>query len=76
MQTTILVTTTDVEMRGRVLGILSLCIGAGPIGVLQIGPLVAAVGEQTGLAIVVAEGVILLIAAAVVWPVLLKKRLQ
>ena len=73
MQTTILVTTTDVAMRGRVLGVLSLCIGVGPMGAVQVGPLVAAVGEQAALAIVVAEGAALLLAAAAIWPLLLRR---
>lgn len=70
MQTTILVRASTPAMRGRVLGVLSLAIGAGPLGALQVGPLVALVGEQTALTVVVAEGVLMIVAAGLVWPML------
>ena len=70
MQTTILVRASAPAMRGRVLGVLSLAIGAGPLGALQVGPLVSAVGEQTTLTVIVAEGVLMLVAAGFVWPML------
>ncbi len=70
MQTTILVRASAPAMRGRVLGVLSLAIGAGPLGALQVGPLVGAVGEQTALTIVVAEGLVMLLIAGAIWPML------
>ena len=73
MQTTILISTTDVAMRGRVLGVLSLCIGAGPLGAVQVGPLTSALGAQGGLAIIVAEGALLMVGAVIVWPVILRR---
>jgi len=70
MQTTILVRASTPAMRGRVLGVLSLAIGAGPLGALQLGPLVALVGEQTALTVVVTEGLVMLVATGLVWPML------
>ena len=70
MQTTILVRATAPAMRGRVLGVLSLAIGAGPLGALQVGPLVSAFGEQMALTVVVAEGLVALLAVGLVWPML------
>ncbi|MCZ6706859.1 MAG: MFS transporter [Chloroflexi bacterium] len=70
MQTTILVQTTSAEMRGRVLGTLSLAIGIGPLGALQVGPLSAAVGDQSTLTVIVLEGIVLLIMVAAARPVL------
>ncbi|MBT5774135.1 MAG: hypothetical protein HOH95_07125, partial [Dehalococcoidia bacterium] len=43
---------------------------AGPLGALQVGPLVGAVGEQTALTIVVAEGLVMLLIAGAIWPML------
>lgn len=70
MQTTILVRASAPAMRGRVLGVLSLAIGAGPLGALQVGPLVGAVGEQTALTIVMAEGLVMLLIVGAIWPML------
>jgi MFS family permease len=70
MQTTILVRAAAPAMRGRVLGVLSLAIGAGPLGALQVGPLVSAFGEQTALTMVVAEGLVALLAVGMRWPML------
>jgi MFS family permease len=70
MQTTILVRSTSVAMRGRVLGVLSLSIGAGPVGALQVAPLTSAVGNQTTLTILVVEGMVLLAVVGLVFPVL------
>jgi MFS family permease len=70
MQTTILVRAATPAMRGRVLGVLSLAIGAGPLGALQVGPLVSAFGEQTALTVVVAEGLVALFAVGMRWPML------
>jgi MFS family permease len=68
MQTSILMRASSPAMRGRVLGVLSLAIGAGPLGALQVTPLVAAVGEQGALTIVILEGLALMAVIAVVWP--------
>jgi len=68
MQTTILVREAAPAMRGRVLGVLSLAIGAGPLGALQVGPLVSALGEQGALTVVILEGLVMLAVVGVVWP--------
>lgn len=68
MQTSILMRASSPAMRGRVLGVLSLAIGAGPLGALQVTPLVAAVGEQGALTIVILEGLAMLVVIGVVWP--------
>jgi len=70
MQTTILVRASAPAMRGRVLGVLSLAIGAGPLGALQVGPLVAAFDEPTALLVIVAEGIAMLVATGLIWPML------
>ncbi len=70
MQTTILMRATSPAMRGRVLGVLSLAIGAGPVGALQVGPLVAGLGEQTTLTVLVLEGIVGLVLVGAFWPML------
>tara|TARA_Y100000588_G_scaffold387660_1_gene485913 strand:+ start:728 stop:1999 length:1272 start_codon:yes stop_codon:yes gene_type:complete len=72
MQTAILMRATAPAMRGRVLGVLSLAIGAGPLGALQVSPLVIAVGEQGALSIVILEALAMLVVAGFIWPVLRK----
>ena len=37
MQSVIVVSSTRPEMRGRVLGVLAVAIGSGPIGALHVG---------------------------------------
>ena len=68
MQTSILMRASAPAMRGRVLGVLSLAIGAGPLGALQVTPLVSAVGEQTTLTIVILEGLVMLVVVGIIWP--------
>lgn len=44
MQSTIILSRTDPAMRGRVMGLLACAIGSAPIGALQMGLLIEAVG--------------------------------
>src|SRR4030088_1445776 len=44
MQTTLILTEAPLAMRSRVMGIVTVCIGTGPLGVLAIGML----SEQLG----------------------------
>ncbi len=46
MQPTLIILGTPAEMRSRVLGLLSVCIGLGPIGFLVLGVLAEAVGAS------------------------------
>ena len=54
----------------RVVGVLSLAIGAGPLGALQVRPLVSALAEQGALTVVILEGMVMLVVVGVVWPML------
>ncbi len=73
MQTTLLIRVSSPEMRGRVLGALSFCIGLGPLTAVQIGPLVSYIGFQYGLFVVLLEGAILLAATAYFFPTIIQK---
>ncbi|WP_206020769.1 MFS transporter [Roseococcus sp. SYP-B2431] len=54
MQTSVVMTTAPVEIRSRVLGLVTTCIGMSPVGVLTIGALSDAFGPR--LAILVMGG--------------------
>jgi MFS family permease len=46
MQTTLMLTETPIEMRSRLMGIVTVCIGTGPLGVLAIGALAEPLGPR------------------------------
>ena len=58
MQSTIVVIAAREEMRGRALGVISLAIGAGPIGALMIGTLAETTTPATAVAIFATIGLI------------------
>ncbi len=45
-------------MRARVLGLLSMCVGMGPIGILHLGAMVSWLGASTATALIGAEGLL------------------
>ncbi len=67
MQTTIMFTLAPPEMRGRVMGVLTVCIGSGPLGMLHIGLLAGWLGASTAVLVVALEGIVILAIAAWVW---------
>ena len=60
MQSAIMFSEAPPEIRSRLMGILSVCIGAGPLGVLHAGWLAGMVGGSTALTIIAAEGLVAL----------------
>ena len=58
MQSTIVVIAAREEMRGRALGVISLAIGAGPIGALMIGALAETTTPATAVAVFATIGLI------------------
>jgi MFS family permease len=64
MQTSLIITHAPPHIRSRLMGLLTVCIGAGPIGILLVGALASVLGplgavdaiELTGLAAVIAAG--------------------
>ena len=67
MQTAIMFTLAPPEMRGRVMGVLSVCIGASPLGMLHIGLMARLLSAPTAVLLVAVEGVVALALAAVLW---------
>ncbi len=70
MQTTLVVTSAAPEMRGRALGALSLSIGSGPLGALNIGAMASLLGAPLATTISSAEGLAALALVGLAWPVL------
>ena len=68
MQTTLIYGIAPPEMRGRLLGILSLTIGAGVIGFTNIGLMGELFGGATAVRIVAAEGLVAIVLLGLRWP--------
>jgi MFS family permease len=68
MQSTILFLAAPAELRSRVMGVLTVSIGAGPIGMLHVGWLADWLGPSTAVAVMAIEGLIAVTVAAIAWP--------
>jgi MFS family permease len=64
MQATLVYLAAPAEMRSRILGVLSVCIGTGPIGFVWLGWLADRIGAHNATA---ATGVVGLVALAATW---------
>jgi MFS family permease len=65
LQATIVYLAAPAEMRSRILGVLSVCIGTGPVGFVWLGWLADLIGAPHATAI---TGVMGLLALAATWP--------
>jgi predicted MFS family arabinose efflux permease len=65
MQATLIYLAAPPEMRSRMYGVLSVCIGSGPIGFLALGVLADLIGASAATAL---SGTVGLCALAVTWP--------
>lgn len=70
MQSTIVMLVAPEQMRGRALGIVTLAIGAGPIGALIVGGLSAAKGAPFALGLLAAVGVACIVLVGLTMPAL------
>ncbi|HZD25605.1 MAG TPA: MFS transporter [Alphaproteobacteria bacterium] len=68
MQSTLIYLLSPPETRGRMLGLLSVCIGTAPIGFAHIGLLADWLGAPAALLVMGAEGLAALFAAWLAWP--------
>lgn len=64
MQATLVYLSAPPDMRSRILGVLSVCIGTGPIGFIWLGWLADLVGAPNAIAV---TGVVGLLALAMTW---------
>ena len=70
MQATILFESTAPEMRRRIMGVLVMCIGSGPLGMLHTGALAEWFGADVAIGVVAAEGLACLALTLWAWPAL------
>lgn len=69
MQSTIAMLSAPREMRGRMMGLLSLCIGSGtPLGTTEIGALAGTFGTQWAISVNDLAALVLLVSAMVLTP--------
>ena len=67
LQATIVYLAAPVHMRSRVLGVLAVCIGTGPIGFLWLGWLADRIGAPDAMAITGGAGLLALVATWPMW---------
>ena len=67
MQSTLIYLVAPAEMRGRLLGVMTICIGSGVIGFANIGVMADIFGGSNALWIVSLEGVIPMIIIGICW---------
>ncbi|MFO1087406.1 MAG: MFS transporter [Reyranellaceae bacterium] len=67
LQATIVYLAAPTEMRSRVLGVLSVCIGTGPIGFVWLGWLADQIGAPTATAVTGLIGLVALAATRPMW---------
>jgi MFS family permease len=70
MQSTITFSAAPAEMRSRVMGVLAVCIGVNPLGMLHVGFLAEWLGAALALQVIAVEGLLALLLAAACWPLL------
>lgn len=68
MQSTLILLCTPPGLRGRMMGVLSVCIGTAPLGFAHIGMLADAFGAPTAVAISATEGLLALLVTCWLWP--------
>jgi MFS family permease len=67
MQSTLIYLLAPHEIRSRVFGVLSVCIGSGPIGFIHLGLLADAIGARGAITTSAVEGIIALLLTARLW---------
>ena len=65
MQSTLMLTEAPPEMRSRLMGIVTVCIGTGPLGILAAGAISDQIGPRGAVIVMAALG--LLLTAALAW---------
>lgn len=67
MQTSLIVLHTPVHIRSRLMGLLTVCIGVGPLGILLIGAIAEFVGPMLAIDVVSATGFVAVFAVGMAW---------
>ena len=74
MQSALVLINTPLENRRQMMGLLSMCIGSGPIGLAHLGLLASWFGAGTACVIVALEGLVVLTVVALKWPGLVARQ--
>ena len=67
MQTSLIVLSTPAHIRSRLMGLLTVCIGMGPLGILLFGAVADWVGPMLAIDLIVAVGLVCVIGAGLWW---------
>jgi MFS family permease len=67
MQTALVLSGAPASLRSRLLGLITVCIGAGPLGLLAIGALAEAIGPMAAVMVMAGCGVATLTATGIYW---------
>jgi MFS family permease len=68
IQTTIIILTAPPESRGRLMGLMVVCIGMAPIGFAHVGLLAEWLGASMAVGVIAVEGIIALTLVRLIWP--------
>ena len=74
MQSIIIISATPSRIRGRVLGVLAVTIGTGPLAALYVGAIAQALGAQIAVMMIAIGGIALMALVAVLSPSFLRLR--
>jgi len=67
MQTSLIVLNAPTHIRSRLMGLLTVCIGMGPLGILLVGAIADFAGPMLAIDIVAVTGLVLVCAVGVAW---------
>jgi MFS family permease len=67
MQTSLIITHAPPHIRSRLMGLLTVCIGAGPLGILLVGALAAVLGPLGAVDATAVAGLAAVTAAGSLW---------
>jgi MFS family permease len=67
MQTSLIVLNTPVHIRSRLMGLLTVCIGMGPLGILLVGGIANVVGPMLAIDFVAITGFVSVCVVGIVW---------
>lgn len=67
MQSSLVILHAPMHMRSRLMGLLTVCIGAGPVGILLVGVLADWVGPLWAIDMIAVTGFVLVALAGLVW---------
>jgi len=76
MQPTLIMAFTDPAYRSRVMGLLTVCIGTGPIGILHLGLMAEWLGPTRAVMVMGLEGLFMIVLVIMVFPTLRQKGLE